>query len=368
MEPELTATDGEVYALRGEWTALHIRALDRLTAGAPAGMRALDGRAIERMDTTGAWMVLRLARALGLKPDFFREAGAFRPEHAALLAEAAAPEEALAEPKQPNIIANVPRAYVRRVGALIHRGEEALEFTGEFLFKFGRSLLNPTRLRLRSIIAQSYAVGVAASPLIALISFLIAIVLSYQGSAQLARFGAEIYTVDLVAISVLREMGVLLTAIMVAGRSGSAFAAEIGVMKLNEEIDALQVTGLDPAEVLVLPRILALIIMLPLLTMLANLCGLTGAGVMAVLRTGLSPALFIERLQEAAKLTHFWAGMIKAPVFGLLVGLVGCYHGMRVSSSAESVGRETTASVVHAIFLVILADALFSIVFTQVGI
>ncbi len=360
MQPELrlATRPDSVASASGEWTAAYAAECLALIRRAEGGKApALDGSGIGKLDTTGAYFLTQL------QPKEYR---GFSADHAVLLKQAMDAEEAPAEDDS-SFLLNVPKAYAERVSAFIYKAEDGLAFAGELLVRLAGIAFHPGRLRLRAIVAQGYATGVTAAPLIALISFLIAIVLSYQGSAQLARFGAQIYTVDLVAISVLREMGVLLTAIMIAGRSGSAFAAEIGVMKLNEEIDALKVTGLEPMLVLVLPRIIALIIMVPVLTMLANLCGLTGAGVMSVLRTGLTPTLFLERLYEAVKLNHFWAGMIKAPVFGLLIGLVGCFHGMRVSTSAESVGKETTSSVVHAIFLVILADALFSIVFTELG-
>ena len=203
-------------------------------------------------------------------------------------------------------------------------------------------------------------------PIVGLISFLIAVVTAYQGAAQLKRFGAEIFSINLVTISVLREMGVLLTAIMLAGRSGSAFAAEIGTMKLNEEIDALKTTGLDPMEVLVLPRILALMVMTPLLAFFADMMGLLGSGALTVATTDTSWLLYRSRLITAIRMPDFWIGLSKAPVFGLLIGITGCFHGMSVANSAESVGKETTNAVVHAIFLVMCADAIFSIVFTMI--
>ncbi len=364
MQPSLEC-NANTCRVQGEWTADYAR--QSLAAAAaleslPASV-VLNGEKLERLDTTGTWLLVRT-----LKGKQVQLAG-FTPEQEALLQDALHyhPEEETEEDGD-SLIGTAGKLYVGGVSALIYRFEDALSFGGEFLIKLGRSLMQPTRFRFRSIVAQAQRVGVMASPLIALISFLIAIVLAYQGSTQLSRFGADIYTVDLVAISVLREMGVLLTAIMVAGRSGSAFAAEIGVMKLNEEIDALKTTGLDPAEVLIIPRILALVLMMPVLTVLADLSGLFGAGVLSSLRGTMSPLLYMGRLHDAVSLKHFWVGMIKAPVFGLLIGCVGCYHGMRVSNSAESVGTETTSSVVHAIFLVILADAAFSIVFTQLNI
>jgi phospholipid/cholesterol/gamma-HCH transport system permease protein len=219
-----------------------------------------------------------------------------------------------------------------------------------------------------SIVRHVQETGIQALPIVAALAVLISMVITYQGFIQLRKFGAVIYTVDLTVISLLREMGVLVTAIMVAGRSGSAFAAEIGVMKLREELSALKTIGLDPIEVLVLPRILALVITLPLLTFLADVIGLAGGGIMSFLLINISPYQYLTRVQTVADLTTFFVGMIKAPVFACLIAVIGCYQGLSVTGSAESVGRRTTLSVVQAIFLVIMTDAFFSIIFSKVGI
>jgi phospholipid/cholesterol/gamma-HCH transport system permease protein len=207
---------------------------------------------------------------------------------------------------------------------------------------------------------------VSAIPIASLIAFLISVVVAYLGAQQLARFGATIFVVDLVTIAVLREMGVLLTAIIVAGRSGSAFAAEIGVMQLNEEIDALRAMGMNPIELLVVPRVIGLIIALPCLTIIADAMGLAGGGLLSLLQLHIPPTQFIIRLREALSPTTFWAGLVKAPVFALLIGMVGAYRGMQVRDSARELGRLTTMAVVQSIFLVILADALFAILFVQI--
>jgi phospholipid/cholesterol/gamma-HCH transport system permease protein len=201
-----------------------------------------------------------------------------------------------------------------------------------------------------------------------MISFLVGVVLAFQGADQLARFGAQIFTINMVGISVLREMGILLTAIVVAGRSGSAFTAEIGAMQVNEEVEALRVIGLDPMEVLVVPRVLALVIALPLLTFFADMMGLLGGGVMSVLLVDVSFGQYWRLLNNAISLNTFVVGMVKAPVFALLIALVGCFEGLRVTGSAESVGRLTTRAVVEGIFMVIIFDALFSILFSYLGI
>ena len=205
-------------------------------------------------------------------------------------------------------------------------------------------------------------------PIVGLISFLIGIVLAYQGADQLRRFGAQVFTVNLVGVSVLREMGILLTSIIVAGRTGSAFTAQIGTMQVNEEIDALRTLGLDPLDVLVLPRVLALMVALPLLAFYSDIMALMGGGLAAVYLLGMTPSQFLTQLNNAVTLTHFLVGVSKAPVFAALIAMVGCFEGMRVSGSAESVGRLTTQSVVEALFLVIVFDAFFSIMFSSLHI
>jgi phospholipid/cholesterol/gamma-HCH transport system permease protein len=205
-------------------------------------------------------------------------------------------------------------------------------------------------------------------PIIGLLSFLIGIVVAYQGADQLRQFGAEIFTVDLLGVSIFREMGILLAAIVIAGRSGSAFAAQIGTMQVNQEVDAIRTLGLDPVEVLVLPRVLALLISMPLIAAYADVMGLIGGGLMVILTLDVSFYQFLERLQGAVTVWTFWAGIIKAPVFGFAIALTGCREGLKVTGSAESVGLHTTRAVVISIFLVIVSDALFSILFSAFGI
>jgi len=221
---------------------------------------------------------------------------------------------------------------------------------------------------MKALVTHIEHTGLNAIPIVALISFLVGVVLAYQGADQLRRFGAQIFTVNLVGISVLREMGILLTAIVVAGRSGSAFTAQIGTMQVNEEVDALRTLGLDPMEILVLPRVLALVISLPLLTFLSDVMGLLGGGLMTVVLVQIDFQQYVALLKAAVNTNHFWVGIIKAPVFAILISLVGCFEGLRVVGSAESVGRLTTRSVVEGIFLVIIFDALFSVLFSVIGI
>jgi phospholipid/cholesterol/gamma-HCH transport system permease protein len=239
-------------------------------------------------------------------------------------------------------------------------------FFGRIVAVFGEIFSRPQALRVSSLARHVYETGITAIPIVSLIAFLISVIVAYLGAQQLSRFGANIFVVDLVTISVLREMGVLLTAIIVAGRSGSAFAAEIGVMQLNEETDALRAMGMNPIELLVLPRILALIIALPLLTIIADAMGLAGGGLLALLNLHIPLPQFTSRLRESLAPTTFWAGLIKAPVFAVLIGMVGAYRGMQVRESARELGRLTTMAVVQSIFMVILADALFAVLFVQI--
>ena len=261
----------------------------------------------------------------------------------------------------------------RSVGELgrwvVLQGTEAravVEFFGRLVTVLGQAFSRPRALRPSSLTRHIYETGITAIPIVSLIAFLISVIVAYLGAQQLSRFGADIFVVDLVTISVLREMGVLLTAIIVAGRSGSAFAAEIGVMQLNEETDALRAMGMNPIELLVVPRVLALIIALPLLTVIADAMGLAGGGLLSLLNLHIPLPQFIHRLRESLSSTTFWSGLIKAPIFAVLIAMVGTYRGMQVRDSARELGRLTTVAVVQSIFLVILADALFAILFVQI--
>jgi phospholipid/cholesterol/gamma-HCH transport system permease protein len=231
----------------------------------------------------------------------------------------------------------------------------------------GRILLHPKRFRLTSAVYHVFRVGWQAVPIIFMITFLIGCIIAQQGFFHFRKFGAESYVVDMVGILVLRELGVLIVSIMVAGRSGSAYTAELGAMKMREEIDALRTMGFDPMEILILPRVLALVIAVPILAMIGAMAALYGGGLVAWLYGGMSPSAFIERLREAVSVTHFEVGMIKAPLMALVVGIIACSEGLRVKGSAESLGRQTTASVVKAIFAVIVLDGLFAIFFASIG-
>ena len=242
-----------------------------------------------------------------------------------------------------------------------------IAFTGRVASVSVHALMNPRTLRPAAISRHVAETGVNAMPIVALMAVMISVVIGYQGVAQLRPYGGEDFTINLVAVSVLREMGVLITAIMVAGRSGSAFTAEIGVMKARAEVDALQVMGLEPMELLVMPRLLALVVTLPLLTFFADLMGLLGGGLIAQTLLHVSPVQYLDRVKHAVDASDFFVGLVKAPVFAFFIGVIGCMHGLRVHGSAESVGTQTTRAVVKAIFLVIVLDALFSILFERLG-
>ncbi|MCU4653019.1 MlaE family lipid ABC transporter permease subunit [Roseibacterium sp. SDUM158016] len=241
-------------------------------------------------------------------------------------------------------------------------------YLGLFLAGLVRVILHPREFRLTALVHHCGEVGLKAVPIVALMSFLIGIVLAFQGASQLRQFGAEVFVVDLIAVSILRELGILLTAIIVAGRTASAFTAAIGSMKMREEIDAMRTLGLDPTTVLFVPRILALLLMLPILGVIANFSGLVGGGLMSWIELGISPQMFQTRLLEGEHANHLMVGLVKAPFFALIIGVVGCRAGMQVRSNAESLGRQTSNSVVAAIFAVIVADALFSIFFSEIGV
>ncbi len=245
---------------------------------------------------------------------------------------------------------------------------DALVFFGRFCVTVGSSIFSLKHLRLPALVRQIYETGVQAIPIVALIAFLISVIIAYMGAQELRKFGAEIFVVDLVTVGVLRELAVLLTAIIVAGRSGSAFAAEIGVMKLNDEVDALKAIGTDPTEVLVMPRVLGLIIALPLLTMIADLVGLAGGCLLTYLLLDMPPVQYLARVQEAIAPTTFWVGVMKAPVFAFLIAFVGTLRGTQVRDSSRELGRLTTVAVVQSIFLVIFADAIFAVIFMELDI
>ncbi len=246
-----------------------------------------------------------------------------------------------------------------------HDALDIVTFVGQAASAAGLALVRPGSLRLPSVSRQVAETGINALPIVGLMAVMIAVVIGYQGVAQLRPYSGEDFTINLVAVSMLREMGVLITAIMVAGRSGSAFTAEIGVMQAREEIDALRVMGLEPMEILVVPRLIGLVITLPLLTFFSDVMGLLGGGMIAQSLLHVSPLQYLGRVRQAVDGRDLFVGLVKAPIFAFVIGVIGCMHGLRVRGSAESVGDETTRAVVKAIFLVIVLDALFSILFEK---
>ncbi len=365
----LTEKDGASFLCAGgAWTVNVAAELDgRLSRlSLPSGESVvLDLSAIDSLDTAGAWLLLRTERAL-LRRGNRVETRGLSPVFAPLLAQLrAASAQAPVLPEREG--APAVAAFLARIGemtlALLGRGLGMIGFLG-LVAATGLSLLrHPRRLRLTATIAQMEQTGVNALPIVGLLSFLIGIVIAYQGSDQLRRFGAEIYTVNLLAVGILRELGVLMTAIIIAGRSGSAFTAQIGTMRVTQEIDALHTIGLDPIEVLVMPRLLALFVTLPLLTLFADFMGLLGGSFLSAIALGIPAQEFMSQLRLALSPWTLWIGLIKAPFFAVIIALIGCYEGFQVSRSAESVGRLTTLSVVEAIFLVIVLDAAFSVLF-----
>jgi phospholipid/cholesterol/gamma-HCH transport system permease protein len=245
---------------------------------------------------------------------------------------------------------------------------QSIGFLGLVLARLATTILHPSRLRVTALVHHMQQAGLNAAPIVSLMGFLIGIVLAFQGASQLEQFGAEIYVVDLISISILRELGILLTAIVVAGRSASAFTAALGAMKMREEIDAMRVLGLDPIELLVLPRVLALLIMLPVLGFMASIAGLLGGALMAWIDLGISPAMFRTQLAANTSVTHAFVGLSKAPVFAMIIAVVGSYQGLQVAGNTDSLGSHTSRSVVVAIFLVIVVDAVASIFFSVWGV
>ena len=362
--------NGLTLTLSGDWTIRTADGLDRtLRAVEGAGGRAaIDLSGIERMDTTGAWLIERTKRALqdgGMQVELRGASG----DHTILLDRI---ETLCTEPVEHLPPSSGLARFLNRVGrgtidAMIE-ARDLLNFLGITTVATWRSIAHPGRIRFVSLVSHLERVGLNAMPIVGLLAFLIGVVMAYQGADQLRAFGAEIYTVNLLGISILREMGILMTAIMIAGRSGSAFTAQIGTMQVNEEIDAMRTIGLDPIEVLVLPRAYALFIALPLLTVYADFMGLLGGATMSILILDITLQQYIERIREVVPIWAFWVGLIKAPVFGFVIALVGCREGLKVRGSADSVGRQTTKSVVVSIFLVMALDAIFSIFFSAVGV
>jgi len=346
----------------GAWTLQGVPLLERHVAQLawPAsGDVIFDGAAIAALDSAGAWLIFRTLRQLERMGLAVTIRG-LSPEHEALLhliRTHAAGEGAPGSPRH-----SFPNQLGRKVWRHLDEFNGLLAFLGEISVAMLRSLAHPSRIRWRAVLYNLQISGFNALPIVGLLAFLMGVVVAYQGAVQLVRYGANIFVADLVGLSILREMAPLLTAIIVAGRSGSAYAAQIGTMKVTEEIDALHTIGVSPMELLVLPKMLALLVALPLLTVYADIVGVLGGMIVAQGQLDVSFSDFLDRFDDAVSMSSFLAGLGKAPVFAAIIALVGCFQGFRVSGSADSVGRQTTVSVVQAIFLVIVFDALFSVV------
>ena len=368
--------------IEGEGDRLTLRAVGRWTGEGAARLdrrlHAIDAKtyrrvrfelgAVEALDTVGAWLLNRTGEELrhrGLEVELANVPTTLAPLIARVSATGAPPMPPRRHPSR--ILHFLARIGGGTIGAL-RFGYDLLGFFGLVTVRILRVLAQPWRLRLNATVRHLEETGLDALPIVGLISMLVGLVLAYQGVDQLRPFGAEIYMVNLVGVATLREMGILLTAIVVAGRSGSAFTAEIGTMKVNEEVDALSTLGLDPVEILVLPRLIALLITLPLLAFFADIMSLVGGAIGGLLLIDLTLPQFLDQLSLAVTPTMFWVGVVKAPVFAFVISMVGCFEGLRVTGSAESVGRQTTKAVVESIFLVIVLDALFSILFSVLGI
>ena len=368
---EFEQSGGELRAwMSGRWTVEHAAAVERemdsLVETAGQCSRVLiDLSDIDRLDTLGAWVLDRTRHefgAQGLAADFV---GA-RSEHHILLNEVAyrgfQPETIKTKSRLMDVVADIGEAIVN-AGRDLATG---VSFLGEIVAALIRVILMPSRFRLPALINQLEQIAFRGVPIIVLISFLVGCIVSQQGIFQLQRFGAQTFVVNLVGILVLRELGVLLTSIMVAGRSGSAFTAEIGSMKMREEIDALRVMGLDPTEVLIVPRVLALVIGLPILAFLGAMAALVGSGLVAWIYGDIAPDVFLARLKATIDVKTFLVGIIKAPFMALVIGVIASIEGMAVQGSAESLGHHVTSSVVKAIFMVIVLDGFFAIFFAAI--
>jgi len=367
--PDIQFENGGTLRASGVWTLEHLNELEGRLASlrwpdAPA--LVLEAGPIQAMDTAGAWLLLRTAERLeqsgrrveirGLRSDF------------AGLAKMVSARRGGMEPAKPRPVPGVLERIGRWTVRGVQDGSRALSFIGENTLVLLRSLARPGRIRWGDLLSNLQAGGFNALPITGLLSFLMGIVIAYQAAEQLRNVGANIYIVDLVGISMLREIAPLVTAIIVAGRSGSSYTAQIGTMKVTEEVDALRTLGISPLELLVLPKTLALVIALPLLTVFADVTGVFGGMIMARTQLDVRFTEFTARFRDAVEVKHYLIGIGKAPAFAVIISLVGCYQGFQVRGGAEAVGRHSTISVVQSIFLVIVMDALFSIVFNWAGV
>ena len=367
-----TSTQPARLWISGDWTLAHYHLLKRQTDALNAGFGAdtqVDMSALGALDTAGASLLVELLGVQRLRllavqaPNLPESSRALMQTIQSALCDYCQPQ------KDPEVA--VGTQLLARIGSaveVIWRDTlQLLGFVGLILQTFVTTLFRPRRWRTTSVIAHIEQIGLDAAPIVALLTFMVGAVVAFLGATVLKAFGATIFTVDLIGFSFLREFAVLLTAILLAGRTASAFTAQIGSMKANEELDALQTLGLSPTEMLVLPRVLALLISLPMLTFLAMICGIVGGGVVCALSLDISPAMFLSLMQADIGVQHFLVGIVKAPIFAFFIAAIGCLEGFKVEGSAESVGAHTTSSVVQSIFVVIVLDALAAMFFMELG-
>jgi len=359
-------------ALSGSWTARGIGAIEHQleSVQVPSTPEAIaDGARIEALDTSGAWVLQKLLLRLRGEGRVVTLRG-LRPEFARLLDIVA--QHVADQADQPAPVASPSPTALARVGqsteAAFEQTAALLGFVGESAVALATCVAHPARFRWRPVLYNIRSAGFDALPIVGLLSFLLGIVVAYQGADQLRQYGANIFVADLVGLSMLREFAPLITAIIIAGRSGSAYAAQIGTMAVTEEIDAMRTIGIAPLELLVLPKIIALVIALPLLTVFADVLGVYGGMIMARAQLGVGFGEFLDRFVKSVSMTSFMIGIGKAPVFAAIIVVIGCFQGFRTEGGADSVGRQTTRSVVQSIFLVVVADALFSVAFSALGI
>jgi phospholipid/cholesterol/gamma-HCH transport system permease protein len=351
-----------VIRFTGRLAIAAIGDLDSRLQSLTGPVKQIDLAAIDHIDTVGAWLVYRTAKAhdaeiIGADND------AKRLIEAVSGVDESAPVVATYVSSLNRFLGEVGSGVVIAIATLL----QFLGFVGQVVKASFVLMANPRRFRWHAVVQHFDMVGVRALGIIGLMSFLIGIVIAQQGAVQLRQFGAEVFTINLIGRLTFRELGILMTAIMVAGRSGSAFAAQIGTMKITEEIDAMRTIGVVPAEALVVPRVIATVIMMPLLGIYASLMAIIGGGLLCWIILEIPPDTFIQRLREVTPMTDFWIGMIKAPVFGAIIAMTGCFQGMQVEGNSEQVGLKTTAAVVQAIFLVIVLDAFFAVFFSSIG-
>ncbi|HUG57050.1 MAG TPA: ABC transporter permease [Candidimonas sp.] len=369
--PFLTTT-AQQTVVRGDWTLANYAQISSCVSMARENALPItqcDLSALANLDTAGASLLVELL-GFDITHVIDDQKTNLSAERLALLERVSlsmAHESTIAKPTEHSAAAQL----LGRIGAATERfynkGIALIGFIGLILETLVRNLAHPLRWRLTSVVAQIEETGLNAVPIVALLTFMVGAVIAFLGATILADFGASIYTVNLVAFSFLREFAVLLTAILMAGRTASAFTAQIGSMKANEEIDALRALGLSPIELLVIPRVLALLVSLPLLTFVGMIAGMTGGALVCALTLDISPTLFIAMVQQNIGVSHFFLGMAKAPIFAVLIAAIGCNEGFQVSGSAQSVGEHTTSSVVQSIFVVILLDALAALFYMEMG-